>query len=406
MRKNKILTYAAVFIIIVSTFTLIQGYSRFLLENKFFLVGILAVLITLYYPKVYLKTSISWLIFYTIVLLFNYLYGNEVIDFKFILLEITFYFVPAALFLICLKNNDLKSLKIISIAILLVIVITSVLTILQAQVHPNIVRSILAKQGDYTYTMQQFRKGVTNYAMPHALPFIVPPLIYALKDKKFSLKERSLALTIIIISSLMVFYTESTGALVILLFSIIMSFIVTEKSMKKNIVRLIGLGLLASVLLNTQILISILDFFGAKTETMTYYGKIEDTMTMLETGKSIGPIATRQELHNMSINAFLNNPLFGTNKGSDIGGHAYFMDRAGLLGLIGFIPLFLFFFFQIKITYEYLPNSTKMYYLIGIAGCIILGFQKNMGGFEYWLYLFFLLPALCILESSIDECKK
>jgi len=118
---------------------------------------------------------------------------------------------------------------------------------------------------------------------------------------------------------------------------------------------------------------------------------------MLETGKSVGPIATRQELHNMSLTAFLNHPLLGTNKGSDIGGHAYFMDRAGLLGLVGFIPLFLFFYYQIKTTYENLSNSIRMYYLIGVVSCIILGFQKNMSGFEYWLYLFFLLPALCLL---------
>jgi len=122
-------------------------------------------------------------------------------------------------------------------------------------------------------------------------------------------------------------------------------------------------------------------------------------MAMLETGKSVGQIDTRQKLHNMSLTAFLNHPLLGTNTGSDISGHAYFMDRAGLLGLVGFIPLFLFFYNQIKITYENLPNSIRMYYLIGVVSCIILGFQKNMSGFEYWLYLFFLLPGLCMLAS-------
>jgi len=98
----------------------------------------------------------------------------------------------------------------------------------------------------------------------------------------------------------------------------------------------------------------------------------------------------------MSLNAFLGNLLLGTNKGSDIGGHAYFMDRAGLLGLTGIIPLFLFFFFQVNITYKSMPNPTRIYYLIGVSAFIILGFQKNMAGFEYWLYLFFLLPSLCL----------
>lgn len=400
MRKKKILTYVAVFTIIVSTFTLIQGYFPFFLRSWIFL-GALAVLITLFYPKVYLEKSVVWLIIYFIVILFNYMSGDEVFSLNFALTEITFYFIPAALFLIYLKNNDLKSLKIISTATILVIIITSVLTSLQAYNNPGIVRSIVVTESiqDIIQRIELYKKGVTSYAMPHAFPFIVPPLIFVLKSKKFLLKKRLFALAIIIIGSFMVFYTESTGALVILLFSIIMSFIVTEKSLKKNIIRLIGLGLLAGIFLNTQTLISILNFFGAETETLTYYGKIEDAMTMLETGKSVGQIANRQELHNMSLNAFLNNPFLGTNKGSDIGGHAYFMDRAGLLGLVGFIPLFLFFYYQIKITYENLPNSIRMYYLIGVVACIILGFQKNMAGFEYWLYLFFLLPALCMLVN-------
>jgi len=173
--------------------------------------------------------------------------------------------------------------------------------------------------------------------------------------------------------------------------------IIIESSLKKNIIRLALLGVIALLFLNTQTLISVLDFFGAETETMAYYGKIEDARTMLETGRTVGQIAGRQELHNMSLTAFLNHPLLGTNTGSDIGGHAYFLDRAGLLGLVGFIPLFLFFYYQIKTTYENLSNSIQMYYLIGVVSCIILGFQKNMSGFEYWLYLFFLLPGLCLL---------
>jgi hypothetical protein len=404
MRKNKILTYIATFVIIICTFTLVQGYFPFFLRSWIFL-GALAVLITLFYTKVYLEKSIFWLMIYFIVILFNYLSGDEVISLSFVLTEITFYFIPAALFLIFLRNNDLKSLKIISTATILVIIITSVLTIFQAQNNPGVVRSIVVTQSmqDYIHRIELYKKGVTSYAIPHAFPFIVPPLIYASKDKKFSLKERSFALAIIIIGSLMVFYTESTGALVVLLFSIIMSFIITKKSLKKNIIRLIGLGFLAGIFLNTQTLTSILNFFGAETKTMEYYGKIEDTMTMLETGKTVGQIANRQELHNMSLTAFLNHPLLGTNKGSDIGGHAYFMDRAGLLGLVGFIPLFLFFYYQIKTTYENLPNSIRIYYLIGVASCIILGFQKNMFGFEYWLYLFFLLPAMCILLYNFTK---
>jgi hypothetical protein len=398
MRKNKILTYAAAFVVTVSTFTLIQGYFPFFMKSWIFL-GILAVLISLLYPKIYLEKSIIWLMIYSLVLIFNFLSGDEVYVLGFSLTEITFYFIPASLFLIYMRNNDLNNVRTIAIVSILIIIITSIFTFKNAIDNPGIVRSIVRAQTseDYTYIIEQYRKGIASYGMPHAFPFIVPPFIYVLKNKNFSFKLRIFALLMVMIGGLMVFYTESTGALVVLLFSIIMSLIIIESSLKKNIMRLVSLGVIALLFLNTQTLISVLDFFGAETETMTYYGKIEDTMTMLETGKTVGQIANRQELHNMSLTAFLNHPLLGTNKGSNIGGHAYFMDRAGLLGLVGFIPLFLFFYYQIKTTYKNLSDSIRMYYLIGVVACIILGFQKNMAGFEYWLYLFLLLPSLCFL---------
>jgi len=381
MKKNKILTYAAAFVVLVLTFTLIQGYFPILMRSWIFL-GILAVLISLLYPKIYMEKSIIWLLLYSVVLIFNLLSGDEVYVLGFTLTEITFYFIPATLFLIYMRNNDVKNARTVAIVSMLIIIVSSIFTFKNAIDNPRIVRTIVSAQttGDYTYIIEQYRKGIVSYGMPHAFPFIVPPFIYVLKNKYFSFKLRIFALLMIIIASLMVFYAESTGALVVLLFAIIMSLIITESSLKKNIIRLVLLGVIALLFLNTQILISVLDFFGAETETMAYYGKIEDTITILETGKSVGQIANRQELHNMSLNTFLNHPLLGTNKGSDIGGHAYFMDRAGLLGLVGFIPLFLFFYYQIKISYENLPNSIRMHYLIGVASCIILGFQKNMAG--------------------------
>jgi len=363
--------------------------------------GILTVLISLLYPEIYLGKSIIWLLLYSVVLTFNILSGDAVFDLSFTLTEITYYFIPTTLFLIYLRNNDVKNARTIAIVSILIIIITSIFTFKNAIDNPGIVRIVFGAQvmGDYTYVIEQYRKGIASYGMPHAFPFIVPPFIYVLKNKNFSFKLRIFSLLVIILDCLMVFYAESTGALVVLLFSIIMSLIITESSLKKNIIRLVLLGVIALLFLNTQTLISVIDFFGAKTEKLAYYGKIEDAMTMLETGKTVGQIAYRQELHNMSLTAFLNHPFLGTNNGSDIGGHAYFLDRAGLLGLVGFIPLFFFFYYQIKTTYKNLSNSIRMYYLIGVASCIILGFQKDMSGFEYWLYLFFLLPALCMLVN-------
>jgi len=223
MKKNKILTYVAAFVVTVSTFTLIQGYFPFFMRSWIFL-GVLAVLITLLYPKVYLEKSIIWLMLYSIVILCNYLSGDEVFSLSFALTEITFYFIPATLFLIYMRNNDIKNVRAITFVGILIIIFTSIFTFKNTIDNPGIVRRLAGAYTTegYTYILEQYRKGIASYGMPHAFPFIVPPFIYVLKNKNFSFKLRMFALLMVMIGGLMVFYTESTGALVVLLFSIIM----------------------------------------------------------------------------------------------------------------------------------------------------------------------------------------
>ena len=61
MKKNKILTYVAAFVVTVSTFTLIQGYFPFFMKSWIFFSS-LVILITLLYPMVYLEKSIEKLL--------------------------------------------------------------------------------------------------------------------------------------------------------------------------------------------------------------------------------------------------------------------------------------------------------------------------------------------------------
>ncbi|HAL66025.1 MAG: hypothetical protein XD81_1719, partial [Bacteroidetes bacterium 38_7] len=138
MKKNKILTYVAAFVVTVLTFTLIQGYFPFFTIGWIFL-GILVVLITLLYPKVYLGKSIIWLMIYSIVILFNYLSGDEVFSLSFALTEITIYFIPSTLFLIYMRNNDIKNVRTIAIVSMLIIIITSIFTFKNAIDNPGIV---------------------------------------------------------------------------------------------------------------------------------------------------------------------------------------------------------------------------------------------------------------------------
>ena len=85
------------------------------------------------------------------------MYKRQVYVLGFTLTEITFYFIPASLFLIYMRNNDIKNVRTIALVSMLIIIITSIFTFKNAIDNPGIVRSVVGAQATEDYTQMCIR---------------------------------------------------------------------------------------------------------------------------------------------------------------------------------------------------------------------------------------------------------
>ncbi len=116
---------------------------------------------------------------------------------------------------------------------------------------------------------------------------------------------------------------------------------------------------------------------------------------------------SRLALTNLSLQGFLANPLIGTG---DSGGHAYWFDRLAVYGLLGWFPILLIFYQQVKLQKNTLLKEHYPYFFISIVAIFLFGILKaNVVSAQTMVVLFFLVPGMFLLEkmkvASKNEIK-
>ena len=97
-----------------------------------------------------------------------------------------------------------------------------------------------------------------------------------------------------------------------------------------------------------------------------------------------------------SIDIFFKNPIFG---GGESSGHAYWIDRLALSGIIGFILYVNIFIKSYKLNSRLFPHDVKYYQLIYFI-ILLFGVIKNMTAVEIWFTPLFLAPCLLWFENK------
>ena len=111
-------------------------------------------------------------------------------------------------------------------------------------------------------------------------------------------------------------------------------------------------------------------------------------------------LGTRVGLYQLSIRAFIANPIFG-NASAIVGGHNYILDRLGLYGIIGTALHFSFVIYQCKLSYRVVPERFKVYYLLILLSVFVLALLKNLSGFDYWTFMFLYYPCIFVWGEKI-----
>jgi hypothetical protein len=323
---------------------------------------------------------------------------HEKYDFVYTISEVLSFGSVITIINVCLYNKDFKSLYIIFCSIIIILITTLLLSIPVLISNPEIVRDMVLLS-DKTDQMQSFqRSGIVSYGAIHSLPFIFPILIYHLKQN-YKLNVKIFLLFILGISLFVIINAATTTPLILALFGILLGFLI-QKDNKKNMIMLVILSILYFLVSSKEFLLSMLDAAYPFFANNSIGGKITDFQTLLKFGQITGEIEGREELYDLSWKTFYQHPIIGSRFFNDAGGHAYFVDKLAYLGLLGTLPLFLFFYFQLKSIYKVLNPSVRFYYLTGILLFFSLGFTKNIGGVDYWFFLFFLLPCFCFFTFN------
>lgn len=278
------------------------------------------------------------------------------------------------------------------------------------QVEPMIIRTlykISSDEGDTGIMFEYYRTGLMDYSMAHAIPILIPPLFYAYKKVASTVKSKILLLTAIAGCVFLTWLSDSTTALMLAVLFLAIGFLTNVSDIRSNFIKLIIVGMITlPIAASDDVQLAVLD--AAETvlgSESVFAEKIEEFRYSIENeGKMSGDMQGRVDRYNKSLDMFFANPLWGKN--TKPGNHASLIDRLGSFGLLGFIPLMLFFWYSLKRVFEYLPADSLMFYIQGIFAAMVMLGTKGMWNWSMFYNLFILLPFIIYYtnEKSHKRC--
>lgn len=236
------------------------------------------------------------------------------------------------------------------------------------------------------------RIGLSAYSLPHALPIVIPALVYLVKQSEIKGK---IPWIIVLTASLVLLYVSgSTTALLLGGFVFLLSIIARLDKKNGSYSSMIIIALLVIPFLVSQDLqiwlIRLLQTYIPEDSLFTQ--KLVDMEYSFLYGDTEGTVEGRMSLYQVSIDGFFSNPLIGTNEA--VGAHASLLDRLSTLGIMGIVPLVIFFFYQVRYTLRYIGEETKIFYLIGLFAGLMMTCVKGVFGWDICFCAFVMLPGI------------
>ncbi len=360
-------------------------------------------------PNLLGKKSILAMLVYGLIMYIYYSNGNAFFN-SFSTVIVPFLSMMSALLIMEYSLKYDRNYSFAKIAIFEVVILNLLMmfiSIPQLLINPNIIRG--ATTSGIEGRDQQVYYWIVSYATVHGIPLLMAPLaffcrkLFSISKKKFWIWSGITALLYLV-----VFLSNATTAFIVATMMIAGGvFFYFEQFTRENIFKLILIGSFAFIVTLPPVLIPILDVAqSVMNPNADNYSKMDEMKDNIIYGEATGDYAIRQELYDTSKKLFWESPITGTDRPNLISNHTFIWDRLALYGIFMIIPLVMIFVYNIKGVYRMLCH-TKVTYMMGIAGFLLLLYMKNEFGSGTWLYGFTILPLLCrYIDREIDIMKK
>ena len=384
-----------VFVILLLTFT---PFSMALGMDNIIVSYSIVAIILVYSAKGFRKTTcFKLLVIYFAVLLLNF-FLESLVNLGNILSESFSIFAAGFMFYYGIKQDPKgKFTKILMYLFCIIVVIYSYRTYSIERGWPGIMRHA-ASALNQERVAYLFEDGLSPYAFPHALTCVLPAFMLGFKiNKKW--KGKIFYIIMLGFSTLLIYVTQSTGALIVALFALVCSFIVHIGSWKENATKIIVFSLLITpIIVSDTMKMAILDTIEAAIPSNSHYQtKIEELKASInsyeESVEQSGDIEYRGNLLQQTLKAIGKSPLLGVSDRS-YGNHNALLDRWAEYGLVGFIPIVMFIYLMVKFTMQFIPDPYRTFYIIGVLSNLLMMLSKSMFGWYQWICFLFFLPLM------------
>ncbi len=278
--------------------------------------------------------------------------------------------------------------------VLILLILTTISTGALSIVNPQVVRFAMEESnhyGDDTILREMFRFGMSNYYLPHAIPVIIPAFVLCIKNRNLKIK-RCIGILGLLLSFALIFYSGATTSLLLGVIALLASMAISSDG-KSTVRRMLLVGVLILPFLSQELVLNaVRTLENAVGEDNYFYSRLVDIEDSI-TGETMeGDVTVRQDLYNQSWDAFIHNPILGTD--NEVGGHSVLLDFLATLGIVGFLPFIVLLFSIFLWVNKRLPPGSAAYYAIGfMTGLLMLGL-KSMNNMEMWFFLICFLPIL------------
>ena len=189
-------------------------------------------------------------------------------------------------------------------------------------------------------------QNIGGYGFIYFLVLFTPVVL-----KDLLAKKKLLLIVLLAVMAYCIFRAEYTTAMLLFIVAFALSFIVNSKNQVFRIFMIIAVVVFA---ISFE---SILEWAGSSVFDYSYTmgRRLEMISDYNEYGEATDDMGIRQYLYLLSLNAFLQNPLFGglVSSESKLGGHSEILDYLGHSGLVGILVLF----FLLNYIRKYTPVS-------------------------------------------------
>lgn len=417
MKNKPILLFLACVVVILSIADFIQqSYSIRIMGlnvlNLRLWLGLFFCFILITNPNYMLSSRIRWVFIYILVYILFELFGFYELggysdQSRFGWFRDQHFPLVAAMLLgeLYLKkpfDQDAQRITNLSIALIILVSWTSIILIFR---NPGLVRGT----GEILYTEEKNELrafGLGSYSLFSALPFLIPVMVYKIKNRMNMGFKTLILSTTALITVLICSYAAVIVAPFFLSIIVCILAILGRRRIKANLVLLVLFVLLYVIIPKPWIA----SFFYSASHSVGNrdisqklaeigYGFDEGFEIVTYDDQAMTGIEGRASRIRYNLREFASSPLVGTGVMTHAA-HIFWLGVLAQFGIIGIFPLIMAIQLRIKQSAKVMfPDSLFTYYL-SIGAFIILGFTKVIAGYASYIIPLFIVPALINQEEE------